>query len=239
MKVGKEEIMGLLAAVEKYFQHRNYEEDLHRWNQALSVIAQRVSQVPGIKAQLLPPPGVNPHPVLRIDWDPERIPIDADELHALFLEGEPRLMTHAEGEGYSFDVRAAGMKPGDEKLAADRIHDVFVQAGKKNRRTPKAPAMNIAGAWNVEIQYASGSALHRFHLDTADNRVTGTHNGEFAKSAIHGTVDGTQVSLRSELPFDSIKLPFVFRGALDSGRMSGQVDLGEHGMAKFSAQREA
>ncbi|HWB83833.1 MAG TPA: aminotransferase class V-fold PLP-dependent enzyme [Bryobacteraceae bacterium] len=239
MKVGKEEIMGLLAAVETYFQRRNYQEDVHRWDQALSVIAQRVSQVPGIKTQLLPPPGVNPHPILRIDWDPEKIPIDADELHTLFLEGEPRLMTHAEGGGHSFDVRAAGMKPGDEKLAADRIHDVFVQASKKAKRTPKAPAMNITGAWNVEIQYVSGSARHRFQLETAGNRVTGTHNGEFAKGAIQGTVDGTQVVLRSRLPFDSIKLPFVFRGALNGGRMSGQVDLGEHGTAKWSARREA
>ena len=237
MKVGKEEIMGLLAAVETYFQHRKYEEDVRRWNQSLSHIGEKVSQVPGIRTRLLPPPGVNPHPKLNIEWDPEKIPIDADELHQLFLEGEPRLMTHAEGEGYSFDVRAAGMKPGDEKLAADRIYAVFIEASTRKKRTLQAPVTNLGGAWNVEIQYACGSAQHRFQLDANGNGVTGTHAGEFVKGPIHGTVDGTQVALRSQLPFDSIKLPFRFRGTIESDRMAGEVDLDEHGTAKWSAQR--
>jgi hypothetical protein len=146
-------------------------------------------------------------------------------------------MTHAEGEGHSFDVRAAGMKPGDEKLAADRIYAVFIEASTREKRTPQEPVTNIGGAWNVEIQYASSSAQHRFQLDTNGNGVTGIHAGEFVKGPIHGTVDGTRVALRSQLPFDSIKLPFRFRGKIESDRMAGEVNLEEHGTAKWSAQR--
>ena len=131
LKVGKEEIMGALAAIEAFFARRNYAQERREWEQWLSHIGQRVSELPGIRTKLLPPPGVNPHPVLNIEWDVAKYPVTAGELHRIFLEGEPRLMTHAEGEGNSFIVRAAGMKPGDDRLVAERMHAVFAEVGKR------------------------------------------------------------------------------------------------------------
>ncbi len=238
MKVGKEEIMGLLAAVETFFSRRNYKQEVVLWSGWLSHIADRLSDTPGVTTQLLPPPGVNPHPVLNIEWDPAKIPVTADELHQMFLEGEPRLMTHAEGEGHSFIVRAAGMKPGDEHRAGERIREVLLEGSRKPKRPLAAPVANIAGKWNVEIQYYSGVSHHSFELQTAGNRVTGSHAGEFVKGQIHGTVDGSKIVLRSQLPFDSIKLPFLFNGSVDGKSMSGDIDLDEHGSAKWRAARQ-
>jgi D-glucosaminate-6-phosphate ammonia-lyase len=229
MKVGKEEIMGLLAAVETFFEKRNYHQEVALWDSWLSTISERVSKVPGIRTELLPPPGVNPHPILNVEWDPEKIPITADELHQLLLEGEPRLMTHAEGEGHSFPVRAAGMKPGDDRIVAERLYAAFIEAGKRTKR-PLA---------EVEIHFYSGSASHSFRLETAGNRVEGIHAGEFRKGKIHGTVESTRVTLRSKLPFDNTQLPYLFTGRLEGQRMSGDVDLDEHGIAQWTAVRRA
>src|SRR5262249_54605411 len=178
---------------------------------------------------------VNPHPVLNIEWDVEKYPVTAGELHQIFLDGEPRLMTHAEGDGNSFIVRAAGMKPGDDKLAAERIHAVFAAEGKKRRPKTAAPVMDVAGNWTVEIRFHAGTARHRFELQTAGNRVTGSHAGQFVTGKVQGKVDGARVTLRSELPFDSIQLPYNFTGRIENGRMSGDLDLEEHGMAQWSA----
>lgn len=239
MKVGKEEVMGLLAAVETFFAKRNYAQEIVTWNSWLTTIAERVADVPGVKTKLLPPPGVNPHPVLNIEWDPDKTPINADELHQMLLDGEPRLMTHAEGEGHSFIVRAAGMKPGDDRRAGERIRATLLEASKKTKRSQPAAA-NVAGSWNVEIEYYHCVANHKFQLNMTGSRVTGSHAGEYVQGAIHGTVDGNKVALRSELPFDSIKLPFVFTGTIDgAASMSGEVDLDEHGSAKWRAVRQA
>ncbi len=239
MKVGKEEIMGLLAAVETFFEKRNYRQEVALWDSWLSTISERVSKVPGIRTELLPPPGVNPHPILNVEWDPEKISITADELHQLLLEGEPRLMTHAEGEGHSFPVRAAGMKPGDDRIVAERLYATFIEAGKRTKRPLAEPDANIAGNWDVEIHFYSGSASHSFRLETAGNRVEGIHAGEFRKGKIHGTVESTRVTLRSKLPFDNTQLPYLFTGRLEGQRMSGDVDLDEHGIAQWTAVRRA
>jgi len=237
LKVGKEEIMGALAAIGAFFARRNYTQERREWEQWLSHIGQRVSELPGIRTKLLPPPGVNPHPVLNIEWEVEKYPVTAGELHRIFLEGEPRLMTHAEGEGNSFIVRAAGMKPGDERLVAERMHAVFAEAGKRPVPKLAKPAVDIAGDWKVEIRYVAGTATHRFQLQTNGNRVSGSHSGQFVTGKLQGAVDGSQVTLRSELPFDSIQLPYNFRGRIEHGRMSGEVDLEEHGAASWTAVR--
>ncbi len=237
LKVGKEEIMGALAAIETFFERRNYEQERRQWETWLAHIGRRVQELPGIRTELLPPPGVNPHPVLNIEWDMAKYPVTADELHRMFLEGEPRLMTHAEGEGNSFIVRAAGMKPGDEKLVADRMHAVFVEAGRRPKPTLARPVMDVAGNWSVEIHFFASTARHRFELQTAGNQVSGSHAGQFVSGKLRGTVDGAHVVLRSELPFDSIQLPYNFHGRIENGRMSGEVDLEEHGTAAWSAVR--
>jgi L-seryl-tRNA(Ser) seleniumtransferase len=237
MKVGKEEIMGALAAVETFFERRNYAQERRQWEAWLSHIGQRISELGGIRTQLLPPPGVNPHPVLNIEWDTAKYPVTAGELHRLFLQGEPRLMTHAEGEGNAFIVRAAGMKPGDEKLVAERMYAVFAATAGKPRAAPAPPAADIAGSWTVEIRFLAATARHRFQLETAGSRVSGSHTGQFVTAKLRGTVDGAQVTLRSELPFDSIQLPYNFRGRIEHGRMSGELDLEEHGTAAWSAVR--
>ena len=99
------------------------------------------------------------------------------------------------------------------------------------------PAADIAGDWKVEIRFVAGGATHRFQLQTSGNRVSGSHSGQFVTGKLQGVVDGSQVSLRSELPFDSIQLPYNFRGRIENGRMCGEVDLEEHGAASWTAVR--
>ena len=108
------------------------------------------------------------------------------------------------------------------KNCAERIHAVFAAAAKKRVPKTRRPAEDIAGDWTVEIRFVAGTARHRFQLQTAGNRVSGSHAGQFVTGQLHGTVDGANVVLRSQLPFDSIQLPYNFTGRLENGRMSGE-----------------
>ncbi len=83
MKVGKEEIMGALVAAEYTLGERSHANEVAKWTGWLRRVDAKVKQVPGVKTTLKPPPGKNPHPVLDVEWDAERIGYTAGELHDL------------------------------------------------------------------------------------------------------------------------------------------------------------
>jgi seryl-tRNA(Sec) selenium transferase len=237
MKVGKEEIMGLLAAVETFVRERSYQKDLEVWNSWLSTIQESVLAVPGVRAALHPPDSPNPHPYLLIEWSHDEIPVTGGELNQRLLDGNPRIMTLASGDRCSFRARAGGMKPGDDKLVAGRLKEVFAAARREKGKAPAAPAEDVSGRWDVEVRFIAGAARHTFELQAAGNRVTGTHRGEYKKGDVAGTIDGDRLRLRSQLPCDGFALPYLFTGSVYGDRMSGQLNLGEHGRARWTAQR--
>ena len=50
------------------------------------------------------------------------------ELYRLLLDGEPRIMSHAAGEGHSFVLRPVAIKPDDYKLVTNRLREIFAAA---------------------------------------------------------------------------------------------------------------
>jgi D-glucosaminate-6-phosphate ammonia-lyase len=76
MKVGKEEIMGMLAAVE-VLMSRGMDEDVRKWKSWLGEISNIVSQVPGVRTTMHDPAGASPYPTMNVEWDPQQIGITA------------------------------------------------------------------------------------------------------------------------------------------------------------------
>lgn len=71
MKVGKEEIIGLLTAVETWL--KNDLNTLNReWNARVERIATLVKTVPGVETDISIPTDGNRYPTLRISWDQEK-----------------------------------------------------------------------------------------------------------------------------------------------------------------------
>jgi L-seryl-tRNA(Ser) seleniumtransferase len=98
--------------------------------------------------------------------------------------------------------------------------------------------MNIAGAWEVEIQYEVGSARHKLSLAADGNRISGTHTGWAYQGDLKGEIDGDRVKLRSTLPADGNVLSYVFTGSLAAQGIAGDVRIGEYGSAKWRAHRQ-
>jgi D-glucosaminate-6-phosphate ammonia-lyase len=237
MKVGKEEIMGMLAAVE-VLMSRGIDEDFRKWKSWLHEISDIVGQVPGVRTTMQDPAGASPYPTMSIEWDSQQIGITAGEVYDELLAGEPRIMSHATGDGYSFRVRPPAIRPGDQALAGRRIAEVLRQAPKGVPKKPLAtPAADIAGRWEVDVQYSRGSARHKLLLITNGNRVEGSHLGRRLQGALSGTVDGDRVQLRSSLPHEGTRLNYRFDGRVQGHTIEGEVDLGEYGIARWTARR--
>jgi L-seryl-tRNA(Ser) seleniumtransferase len=238
MKVGKEEIMGMLAAVEVWAAQRELQSEYRTWESWYAYITEQVTRAPGVRTRVIPPAGASPFPVMEIAWDPEKIGITAGELGDTLLNGDPRIMSHAEGEGFSFILRPVAMKEGQHKLVAARLLDIFQQAPKgRAKKSLRPPAADIAGQWDVEVKFAAGSTRHHLMLLTNGNQVTGTHMGRSKPGPVKGTVDGDRVRFRSALATDGPSLRYEFEGAVKGDAMSGEIDLGEYGRATWMATR--
>ena len=148
MKVGKEEIIGMLAAVEVHMA-RGIDEDYRRWSSYLQDISDAVTPVPGVRTTMNKPAGASPFPTMIIEWDPAQVGIAAGDVYNQLVDGEPRIMSHAAGDGYSFNVRPPAIRPGDQTLAGRRIAEVLRQApkGVPKKKTLAAPTADVAGRW--------------------------------------------------------------------------------------------
>lgn len=238
MKVGKEEIMGMLAAVEVWAGKRDMQAEYREWESWYASISETITTIPGIRTKVGPPAGASPFPVLNVEWDPAKIGMTAGELGRQLLEGEPRIMSHAEGEGYSFVLRPVAMKPNEYKLVAQRLREIFSRAPKGGVKPAAAPpVVDVAGRWDLELAFIYGTSQHRLFLETNGNRVTGTHFGRTLTAELTGSVEGDRIRLRSAFPYEGTRLTYEFAGSLEGDRMSGEVSLGEYGQARWTARR--
>ena len=130
------------------------------------------------------------------------------------------------------------IRPGDQTLAGRRIAEVLRNAPKGvQKKAPTPPSADIAGRWEVDVQYSRGTARHKLLLLTSGNRVDGSHIGRRLQGSVNGTFEGDRVRLRSSLPTEGTQLTYRFEGRLQGQTMEGEVSLGEYGKARWSARR--
>jgi D-glucosaminate-6-phosphate ammonia-lyase len=238
MKVSKEEVVGMVVAVDTFVNKRNMQSEFKEWESWYSHITERITQVPGVKTQVRGPQRGGPFPTLSVSWDPAQVGLTAEQIGRQLLDGEPRIMSHASGEGHSFLIRPVAMRPDDYKVVATRLEQIFRSAPKGIKKgAPAAPGTEIAGRWDVTVQYESGSAQHKLFLTTSGNKVAGTHIGWRFEGELAGAIDGDKVDLRTALPVGGQRLTYGFSGRVTGDTMSGDVDLGEYGQARWTARR--
>ncbi|MSV29138.1 MAG: aminotransferase class V-fold PLP-dependent enzyme [Bryobacterales bacterium] len=126
MKVGKEEMVGLVVALELYAA-RDHVTIQESWNKKAQYMAAQLQGIRGFKAAYR----LNKQEFgeVRIDWDRAFIPITGKEAARKLFAGEPRLMYYDDDEGGILQTRS--MKDGDEILAARRLRDFFTAEGRK------------------------------------------------------------------------------------------------------------
>ena len=249
VKVGKEEIMGMLAAVEMWVK-RDHDAEWKQWEAMLDHIAASVKRVNGVTTKVNQPnEGLsNRTPSLQIMWDSAKLGITGTEVNKLVLDTEPRIvLAGASGGGgrggnsatSSVSVVPYQMTPGDEKVVADRLYAILSKPPKMEAppATPEGQPATIAGQWEVRLEFVRGSANHKLILEQDGGKLTGTHEGEFASGDLNGTVAGNQVRFQSGYGTEGTRVSFQFAGQAEGGKMSGTVALGEYGEAKWTAER--
>jgi L-seryl-tRNA(Ser) seleniumtransferase len=243
-KVGKEEAIGMLMAVEMWMK-RDHEAEWKRWTSWLEHVAKRVSTVDGVTTTMVEPRGLsNRMPSLRVWWDRNRFGMTGDVVVRTLFDTDPRVgIFPARGEApdpalTGVQVNPYMMSAGDEKVVADRLHALLANPPRTAAaEPPAAPAADLSGQWDVRVEYAAGASRHRLSLRQRGNELDGSHTGDFATRDLAGTVDGDKVRLRSAYGENGDSLSYTFSGTIAGDEMGGTLDMGEYLGARWTAQR--
>ena len=247
MKIGKEEMVGLLAAVEMWMQRDHDKEDA-MWTGWMQTIADRVTRIDGVSAAVRQPRGLSNHsPGLSINWDPAKLGISGEEVSRILWTTEPRIALGGGGGGRNapvsnqtgISITAYMMMPEDVKIVADRVYEILAAKRPEWKpETPNLPAGNLTGRWNVRIEFAAGMAEHTLHVTQQGNQLTGTHQGDFVARDFSGSISGDDVRISSNIgEIHGAALSYRFTGKLQGDQMSGALDMGEYLGAKWTATR--
>jgi L-seryl-tRNA(Ser) seleniumtransferase len=245
MKVSKEEVVGLVKAVELLRAgKRNRDTEDAEWREWFHHITAAVSKVPGVSGEIIEPKDKQYYPTMKVIWDPKKIGLTAGEIGKMLLEGEPRIMTHAglseSNEANDLLLRPAAMWPGEYKLVAERLHEIFSKAPAPRPKPQYAPpAGDIGGLWEAQLQFSVGTARHTFYLDPQGNQITGQYSGRVVKGELKGHLDGNKMEFSSRGRIEGASLRYTYKGVFDGKQITGTVDLGEYGTAAFTATRRA
>lgn len=238
-KIGREEIMGMLAAVEMWTL-RDHDAEWQKWLAKLEFIAQRVATIANVETHVEPPAGLsNRAPVLVISWDPATRHITGEEVAEDFARKRPRIAVGSQDHAGRAAIRItpSQMQPGHEQIVADRIVQILT-ATHTPKPTQLAPAIvNLSGHWDLTVEYFTNTSQHRLYLQQEGNWITGIHQSDFAQQPIVGMIEGEQVKLRSEVQQPGDRIPFLFAGQAVDGTIAGSIFLGEYLTAQFSAVR--
>ncbi len=245
LKVGKEEIMGMLAAVEMWVK-RDHQAEWAQWEAWLDHIATSVKRVDGVTAAVHPPSRdlSNRTPELVIQWDGSSLGITGSEVAKILFDTEPRIAVARSGGirpgnmASSVAIVPYQMSPGDEKVVADRLYAILSKPPKiEAAAIPEGQPAEVAGQWEVHIEFQYGSIHHSVLLEQEGARLVGTHHGEFASGDLSGSVAANTLRFQSSLPTDGVRVGFQFSGTVQGDQMAGKVGLGEYGEARWTAER--
>jgi len=153
MKVGKEEIMGCLAALEVWLKldlNKLHDE----WNMRAERIRKLVDTVPGVKTDIYIPEDGNRYPTLRVYWDTEAwgygisecvnelragdpvievLGPDNPSLVTAVREGNPNPTAKERKAPDHIELISMTIKPGEEIIVGQRLRAVLQAAEKKSR----------------------------------------------------------------------------------------------------------
>ena len=233
MKVGKEEIMGLLAAVEAWVLGRDHRAEWAMWEGFLETIRSAIADIPSVRTEVQQPGIANVAPMLCISWDEATLHVSPAQVYQELLHGEPPIIIH--GRADRLMVMPYMMERGDDVLVARRLRELLTPRPATGEvATTAAPAVDVSGTWIIHTQYILGTSAHSMSLVQEGTRLTGSYRSQYATSEISGQISGYQVELHTVIGDPANPTHYVYQGAADGDILSGTVMLGEYSPSEYS-----
>lgn len=126
-KVNKEEILGMLVALESYLK-RDHAAEWKEWERRVKVVEDAVRGIATVQTETVVPPVANHVPHLRIRWDQSKIRLTGREAMKLLREGKPSIEACPMTNDEALVIGVWMMQPGDAEVVARRVREVLRSA---------------------------------------------------------------------------------------------------------------
>jgi uncharacterized pyridoxal phosphate-dependent enzyme len=120
-KIGKEEIVGMVKALESYLQE-DHEALTKEWQRRLEYVVAQVAKIPGVTTSYFVPDVANHVPHLHIQWQQPRIKLTPREASQILRKSKPSIVISAGEEGHEgLSLNSFMLQPGEEKIIAENL----------------------------------------------------------------------------------------------------------------------
>ena len=123
MKVGKEEMIGLLAAVERYLK-ADHEGEMKELETRVADIREGLSGIRGLTTERYQPPIANHVPHVLVNWQPDAFALKTGDVTRALLAGEPAIAVSGFGDR-RLKISVWMMQPGEHKIVLRRLQQIF------------------------------------------------------------------------------------------------------------------
>jgi uncharacterized pyridoxal phosphate-dependent enzyme len=125
MKVNKEEVLGMLVALELYLS-KDHDKEWELWENQIELISSTAQKVDGVTTEIHVPEQANHVPSLRIRWDEKKVKITSDAAREQLRLGHPSIQTV--GDSKTIGITTWMMEPGQERIVAKRLYEILSSA---------------------------------------------------------------------------------------------------------------
>ena len=123
-KVGKEEIIGMVKALELYLSE-DHDALWKQWQTRLEYIAGQLARVPAVSTSFFVPDIANHVPHMQITWDEGHIPLTVKEASQQLRESKPSIVIGG-GEGKpGLSMNSFMLQTGEHRIVAARLVRLF------------------------------------------------------------------------------------------------------------------
>ncbi|RXH25471.1 hypothetical protein XH84_31490 [Bradyrhizobium nanningense] len=226
MKVGKDEIIGAYVALEQWVRG-GAARAMERWRECISILKREFLNAPGLSVEEIEPDSAFCNPRIAVSWEKETFSANTDLIVKKLASARPRIVLH---DCWQRPQRIVVDPTNLTKVEAEIVGRSIVHAIAERPSAPAAPPEaafeELAGAWQVFIDFLHGSAVHAFMLRQDRQNIAGTHIGAEVSGNCRGNIVGSKLMLFSQLPGDPLGLDYEFEGTLRDGSLKGVVYLG-------------
>ena len=122
-KVGKEEIIGMVKALEIYL-NEDHDALAKEWQDRLQGISQELAKVPGVSTTFFTPDIANHVPHMQITWD-SRISLSPEQVSKLLRGSKPAIVLSPAEDRPGLVMNSFMLQPGEDKIVAEQVSRIL------------------------------------------------------------------------------------------------------------------
>jgi uncharacterized pyridoxal phosphate-dependent enzyme len=123
-KVGKEEIVGMVKALE-LFLAEDHEALTRHWQSQLEGISREIMKIPGVSTSFFVPDIANHVPHMQITWDEARVRLTVEEARKTLRSSNPSIVIGGGEEKPGLSMNSFMLQPGEDKIVAAQLSRIL------------------------------------------------------------------------------------------------------------------